>query len=160
MTQDFNKDKIKSNSFLLSISKPYSGKAVITAYNDLYNYLARPSLFEFEIINSTLGMIIHRWTGGTLFRTCIKLRSKQREIVVHLSLCAFRKCVQKWGYVCFFKNKWNGLPTFQFGIEAALFSTNLWKGIFFWTDCWQDFPRFPCYYQKLFWVLFCALIAF
>ena len=34
---DINKDKIKSNCFLLSISKPYSGKAVITAHNDLYN---------------------------------------------------------------------------------------------------------------------------
>ena len=32
---------------------------------------------------------------GTLFRTCIKLKSKQRETVVDLSLCAFRKCVQK-----------------------------------------------------------------
>ena len=61
--------------------------------------------------------------------------------------------------ICFFKNKWNGLPTFQFWIEAALFSV-LWKGIFFWTDCWPDFPRFFCYYQKLYWVLFCALIAF
>ena len=80
-----------------------------------------------EIINSTLGMLIHRWIGGTLFRTCIKLKSKQRETVVHLSLWGFRKCVQKWGYVCFFKNKWNGLPTFQFWIEAALFSANLWK---------------------------------
>ena len=35
--QDLNKDKMKSNCFLLSISKPYSGKAVITAQNDLYN---------------------------------------------------------------------------------------------------------------------------
>ena len=106
------------------------------------------------------GMLIHRWIGGTLFRTCIKLKSKQRETVVHLSLCAFRKCVQKWGYVYFFKNKWNGLPTFQFWIEAALFSANLCEGIFFWNDFWQDFPRFICYYQKLFWILFCALIAF
>ena len=24
----------------------------------------------------------------------------------------------------------------------------------------MDFPRFPCYYQKLFWLLFCALFAF
>ena len=42
---------------------------------------------------------------GTLFRTCIKLKSRQRETVVHLSLWAFRKCVQKWSCVCFFKNK-------------------------------------------------------
>ena len=127
----------------------------VTARICIY-YLARRSLCE--IINSTLGVLIHRWIGGTLFRTCIKLKSKQREIVVHLSLCAFRKCVQKWGCVCFFKNKWNGLPTFQFWIEAALFSANLWKA--FWTDFWQDFPRFSCYYQKLFWVVFCDLIAF
>ena len=40
-------------------------------------YLARRSLCE--IINSTLGMLIHRWIGDTLFRTCIKLKSKQRE---------------------------------------------------------------------------------
>ena len=33
-----------------------------------------------EIINSTLGMPIHRWLiGSTLFRTCIKLKSKQRK---------------------------------------------------------------------------------
>ena len=47
---------------------------------DLYcinYYLARRSLCE--IINSTLGMLIHRWIGGTLFRTCITLKSKQRE---------------------------------------------------------------------------------
>ena len=35
--QDLNKDKIKSNCFLLSTSRPYSGKAVITVYNDSYN---------------------------------------------------------------------------------------------------------------------------
>ena len=36
--QDLNKDKLKSNCFLLSISKPYSGKAVITAlYTILQN---------------------------------------------------------------------------------------------------------------------------
>ena len=93
-----------------------------------HSYLARRSLCE--IINSTLGMLIHRWIGGTLFRTCIKLKSEQRETVVHLSLRAFRKCVQKWGYVYFFKNKWNGLPTFQFWIEAALFSAILWRHCF------------------------------
>ena len=37
MIQDLNKDKIKSDCFLLSISKPYSGKAVITPHNDLYD---------------------------------------------------------------------------------------------------------------------------
>ena len=31
------KDKIKSNCFLMIISKPCSGKAVITAYHDIYN---------------------------------------------------------------------------------------------------------------------------
>ena len=56
-------------------------------------YLARRSLCE--IINSTLGMLIHRWFidrgggggGGTLFRTCIKLKSKQRESGVSQSPC-------------------------------------------------------------------------
>ena len=37
MIQDLNKDKIISGSVLLSISKSYSGKVVITAHNDLYN---------------------------------------------------------------------------------------------------------------------------
>ena len=37
VVQDRNKDKIKSDCFLLCIWKPYSGKAVITAHNDLYN---------------------------------------------------------------------------------------------------------------------------
>ena len=32
--QALYRDKIKSNCFLLSISKPYSRKAVITAHND------------------------------------------------------------------------------------------------------------------------------
>ena len=63
-------------------------------YYYFFHYLARRSLCE--IINSTLGMLlIHRWIGGTLFRTCIKLKSKQREKVVYLSICAFHKCVQK-----------------------------------------------------------------
>ena len=42
-----------------------------------YYYLTRRSLWE--IINSTVGMLIHHWIGGTLFRTCVKLKSKQRE---------------------------------------------------------------------------------
>ena len=38
MIQDLIEDKIMSKSFLLRISKLYSGKAVITAYNDLHNW--------------------------------------------------------------------------------------------------------------------------
>ena len=37
MIQDLSKDEIQSNCFLLSTSKPYSGKAVIAVYNDLYD---------------------------------------------------------------------------------------------------------------------------
>ena len=37
MIQDLTKDKIKSDYFLLSTSKLYFGKAVITAHNDLCN---------------------------------------------------------------------------------------------------------------------------
>ena len=48
-------------------------------------YLARQSLCE--IINSTLGMLIHRWIGGTLFRTCITRKSKQRESGASESPC-------------------------------------------------------------------------
>ena len=51
----------------------------------MYYYLARRSLCE--IINSTLGMLIHRWIGGTLFRTCITLKSKQRESGASESPC-------------------------------------------------------------------------
>ena len=55
-----------------------------TALTPAY-YLARRSLCE--IINSTLGMLIHRWIGGTLFRTCITLKSKQRESGASESPC-------------------------------------------------------------------------
>ena len=40
-----------------------------------------------EIINSTLGMLIHRWIGDTLFCTCITLKSKQRESGASESPC-------------------------------------------------------------------------
>ena len=40
-----------------------------------------------EIIISTLGMLIHRWIGGTLFRTSITLKSKQRESGASESPC-------------------------------------------------------------------------
>ena len=53
-------------------------KSVIRDY-----YLARRSLCK--IINSTLGMLIHRWIGGTLFRTYFKLKSKQREWCIPVS---------------------------------------------------------------------------
>ena len=57
----------------------------ITTLDFVSCYLARRSLCE--IINSTLGMLIHRWIGGTLFRTCITLKSKQRESGASESRC-------------------------------------------------------------------------
>ena len=56
-------------------------------YHNTPNYLARRSLCE--IINSTLvcSFIDGLQIGGTLFRTCIKLKSKQRESGASQSPC-------------------------------------------------------------------------
>ena len=63
----------------------YEWNHTISFKNGDNYYLARRSLCE--IINSTLGMLIHRWIGGTLFRTCITLKSKQRESGASESPC-------------------------------------------------------------------------
>ena len=106
-------------------------------------YLARRSLRV--IINSTLGMPIHRWltqTGGTLFSTCIKLKSKQREresggasesprfsqMRSEMRLCLFLQKEMKWSAL--FSNFESRLYL------PALFSANLRKA-FFSANCWQ-----------------------
>ena len=80
----------------------------------LDNCLARRSLRK--IINSTLGMPIHRWLitdrrPSQLYPPASNL-TVNREKVVHLGLRAFRKWIQKWGHVCFSRKKWNNLTTF------------------------------------------------
>ena len=109
-------------------------------------YLARRSLCK--IINSTLGMSFidgcHRW--GALYFAPASNSRVNTERVVRLSLCTFRKWVQKWGYVCLFRKK---LSNFESRLcLPALISDNLWKGILFWPDYRRDlviwiFPDFP-----------------
>ena len=72
MIQDLNKDKIKSNCFLLSISKPYSKKAVITAHNDVPAELAKrvicACIREICFFRDRVGPKSHKFSWSLLTR--------------------------------------------------------------------------------------------
>ena len=116
-------------------------------------YLVRRSLCE--IINSTLGMLIHRWIGGTLFRTCIKLKSKQRETVVHLSLCAFADAFRNEAMSVSSKINEMVCPLSNFESRLLCFLPFCERAFFSELTAGRIFPDFPAIIKS-----FCALIAF
>ena len=121
-------------------------------------YLARRSLCE--IINSTLGMLIHRWIGALYFAPASNSRvNREREWCISASVLfanAFRNEAMSVSskmdeMVCPLSNFESRLLCFLRICEKAFFS-ELTAG--------RIFPDFPAIIKKLFWVLFYTLIAF
>ena len=115
------------------------------------------------------GYVIHRWLiqlGGTLFRTCIKLKSKQRDSGASQSPCFSQ--MRSEMRLCLFLQKemtWRSahFSNFESRLYVPLCFQPIFSQLLAGTDLRfndMDFPRFSCYYQKLFWLLFCSLIAF